>query len=267
MHAHLLEWPEATSDIASIPTSAEVVRLKSGAKPFKKLEEITSLKRLWCFDLDRKSLDCVADARSLEALYVETVRGTDLSPLSRLSRLTTLSVDSCSRETTAEWASRLQALNAFRIVNLKSLNDLSAIGTLSSLNALMISGGMWSKMKVRSFRPLGRLSGLKFLGLLSLRVDDGSLEPLQTLDNLVELSLAGNLASWDEYARLAAALPNTECHWFKPFVEFSAGTCDRCGQSDQVMFTGKRQPTLCRSCDVVKVDKLVERFEKISQSG
>lgn len=45
-------WPEAISDVSSIPVGASGVRLVSKSTHFKNITNCKSLKSLWCFDID-----------------------------------------------------------------------------------------------------------------------------------------------------------------------------------------------------------------------
>ncbi len=60
----------------------------------------------------------------------------------------------------------------------------------------------------------------------------------------------------EEYAWLAAKLPNTECRWFSPYYDLAGtgiGRCKKCKHEALVMLTGKGMRTLCKLCDETKV--------------
>ena len=68
----------------------------------------------------------------------------------------------------------------------------------------------------------------------------------------------------EEFARLSARLPKTECTWFEPFVPVEYSSCRKCSQSTMVMLTGKGTSTLCASCDEARVLKHDEYFRTVA---
>ena len=96
-----------------------------------------------------KSLDRVAEARSLKTLSVSTKEAVDLSPLVRLPVLTTLSV------------------SAKRVLDLSPLKDLSVLEALSV-----------DAPSVESFEPVARMAHLKMLGLSVTKATSDDLRPL-----------------------------------------------------------------------------------------
>ena len=94
-----------------------------------------------------------------------------------------------------------------------------------------------------SLAPLASLRGLRFLHLANLKPKDDSLAPLTKLRDLEELSCAG-FYPWQEFARLARALPSTECSWFQAASEVSYAPCNHCG-AQSVMLAHSRASKNC----------------------
>lgn len=104
--------------------------------------------------------------------------------------------------------------------------------------------------------------------LSSLAIDTSSVTSLRALSKLTglkELNVGGKLP-FEEYAWLAAKLPNTQCRWFMPYCELAGSGyshCKTCQQDSMVMLTGKGKPVLCKHCDAVKVDKHAAAFNTV----
>ncbi|MGE3673610.1 MAG: hypothetical protein AB7K71_28305, partial [Polyangiaceae bacterium] len=130
---------------------------------------------------------------------------------------------------------------------------------------LDVSGSMWTRMSVDSFKPLADLTELRILYLTNIVSLDGSIQPLAKLKNLRELH-TGNFYGWQEFALLAGSRPDIECSWFKPLTELPFQACEEC-QNNLVMLTGRRQPNLCPKCNADRVQKHVGRFMELKREA
>lgn len=266
-HVTEFQWPDAYQDVAAVPKSADCVRLVSGAKNIQSLKHLANLKALWCFNLNLAMIDLIAQLQSLKYVFVETVRvGGALNLLSQLKDLIVLRIDSCSKENSLKWLDNFPLLDGLGITNFRNVSRIDEIAWQSELRSLAVSGSMWTKMKVDTLRPLSDLKRLEYLDLTSLRVLDESLDPLVELSHLEHLDIA-NAYPFDEFARLAGRLSNCECSWFKPYQDFSAIQCKRCGKATLVIPSGKRMPMLCKVCDEVRLRKHEERFNAVRDAA
>jgi hypothetical protein len=210
-------------------------------------------------------VDALARCAQLEALYLEDVRLPDLEPLRSLERLDVLGVDGATKFESLDWLRHMGSLLELRLQGLPRVNSLEPLCALTKLNALDVSGSMWTRMKVESFACLSDLRELRVLYLTNIQCLDGSLDVLAGLPNLKKLHIAG-FYGWEEFARLSGLRPDIECDWFKPFVLFEHQACKACG-SELVMLTGKRQPTICPQCNASRLQKHVHRFSRVAQEA
>lgn len=114
---------------------------------------------------------------------------------------------------------------------------------------------MWTRQKVGSLEPFARMTWLESLALDTTNID--SLRPLASLTNLKSLDLGGRLPM-QEYAWLAAKLPDTEFRWFAPYLDLAPSgidRCKKCGKESMAMLTGRGAGTICRFCDEKKVQR------------
>jgi len=96
--------------------------------------------------------------------------------------------------------------------------------------------------------------------LRSLALDTWKVKTLRPLANLRSLEFLdfGNRLPMAECAWLSAMLPNTECRWFKPYLDLAGigfNRCTRCKQDSKVMLTGKGAKLLCRFCDSNQIER------------
>jgi hypothetical protein len=232
-------WPGAVDDVNLISTEATDVRLVSGAKNLRRLNTLTRLKALWCFDINDAALDSICNCPSLESLFIENLKTGNVDCLSGLTKLSTLSLDTCSKITSLEFLTKLPALSGLAITNFKNVHNLTPLAEMVSLRSLAVAGGMWTRMKVSSFAPLGRLGNLEFLHLTNIKAEDESLKPLAALSHLKQLDIA-NFYSMSEFAQLSRRLQGTECTWFQ---------------------------ILCTDCDAAMLDRHIQDWKQATTQG
>jgi hypothetical protein len=243
--------------------TATTVRLVSRAKNLARLGSLPQLERLWCFDLNAKTLPIVGALGGLRRLYIDGVRATSLDALRSLGNLEVMSLEACTQVDTLQDLAPFRGVRGLCIKHFPKVHALDLLQGFSSLSGLVVAGGMWSTMTVKSLSPLGALTGLRYLSLANLKASDESLEPLASLHELLNLELP-NFYPFEEFARLSTVLKNTNCSWFASSVAMSSVQCKGCGRASMVMLTGKGKPLLCTFCDEVRVGRHGEAFAKIA---
>ena len=88
--------------------------------------------------------------------------------------------------------------------------DFANFPSMTSLQEFVFDGGFHQAVKVPSLLPLTRLTGLRRLELFNIEAIDGSLAPLAVLQGLQHLFISARAFEVEQYARLAASLPNTQ---------------------------------------------------------
>lgn len=260
-----LDFPPAVSDVGHLAGDEEVVRLTADAVGFAQLPDHSALRTLWCFGIDDRRLAFLARCDSLESLYVEEVNVDDLEPLATLRHLHVLSIDGATKVESLSWLGRISSLSQLRLQHFPRVSTLEQISAQREVVALDVSGSMWTRMRVESFKPLEDLTELRMLYLTNIVSLDGSIQPLAELKHLRELCTA-NFYSWQEFATLAGVRPDIACSWFEPLSQFPHQVCEEC-RGDLVMLTGRRQPTLCPTCDADRVQKHVGRFIQLKRKA
>jgi len=203
----------------------------------------------------------------LECLQLKWSNLTQLDAIAGMQQLRYLHIGSSTKVQSLQPLTTLSSLRMLEIENFKLIEDFSPLLALDQLEVLAVTGSMWTRQKVASLAPFAQMTWLKSLAIDTASVK--SLRPLASLTRLQSLGLGGNLPM-QEYAWLAAKLPNTECRWFNPYLDLSGsgmGLCQACKQDAKVMLTGKGTKVLCRFCDKDKVAKHVAAFAAAKQAA
>jgi hypothetical protein len=259
----MASFPEAITNVAEVRNDVTALRLVSKAQNLSLLRELSRLERLWCFDVNTRSAPIIGSLSSLRRLYVDGMRLDGLSWLSGLARLDVLSLESCTRVVSLEELAPFRGVSGLGITHFPKVHSLQPLCRFDSLGALVVAGGMWSRMTVETLSPLSRLHRLRFLHLTNLKALDESLGPLADLTGLENLELP-NFYPVEEFAKLSARLRKTACTWFASSTPLGSVQCPKCSQTSMVMLTGKGMPTLCASCDIVRVQKHDDLFKSIA---
>jgi Leucine-rich repeat (LRR) protein len=207
--------------------------------------------------------EAACQLRSLECLQIKWSNIRSLDPIRNLHDLKYLSIGSSTRVESIEPLAAVSMLEILHIENFKLITDFSPLAALTNLQTLTVTGSMWSKQNVGSIEPLAQMNWLKSLAIDTTNVK--TIQPLAALTNLEFLGMGGRLPM-EEYAQLSSRLPNTQCRWFKPYLDLSdsgIGHCKQCGNNARVILTGKPNKTMCRVCDATKVERHIQAFEAI----
>lgn len=226
-----------------------------------KLPTLQHLKRLslWTH-VTQPLFDAACELRQLEVLEIKLSNARNLEAITRLQNLHALTIGSSTRVKSIEPLATLQSLKVLEIENFKAISDFAPLTKLTGLEDLAVTGSMWARQAIASLEPFAAMTWLS-----SLVVDTSgitSLRPLGRLKGLRKLGVGGRLP-FEEYAWLSSKLPNTECQWFAPYIDMSAkgySACKSCKQDSMVMLSGKGKPVLCKHCDSAKVEKHVVLF-------
>lgn len=206
--------------------------------------EMKSLKGLYIKWSGIKSIENIANAKALKYLHIGS--SPSLSPLEPLSQLPNL-----------EW---------LELENIKACSDLSFTQHLTKLKGLSIAGDGNSVkyLKAKTLEPLTKLQSLYWLSLGTFLVEQDGLLPLAKLGKLKYLSIS-NKYKMEEIAALAGARPDIECDLFEPVSGiYDFLSCKKCGEKNMVLPTGKGKPWMCTICDVKKIEKHINLFQKTS---
>ncbi|MFZ5828036.1 MAG: hypothetical protein ACOY94_27335 [Bacillota bacterium] len=152
----------------------------------------------------------------------------------------------------------LEGLEELFLEDLAGVRDLAPIGALRNLRSLSIAGGMEKALRIQSLRWIAALGELRTVELFNLKVADDDITVLAQLPRLERLRLA-NMWPMEQFAVLAARL-GRGLTFPMPVNEIDA-PCPRCG-GDRVMLIGRGKPLLCRRCDMARIARELDQYEK-----
>lgn len=206
-------------------------------------------------------------------MVLSNCRTTDL----RLYHITLPSIEGIERlasikHLTLEWATKvsdvspifkLTGLTNLSIFDFPKLRQLEGIEALSSLCELSLSGSrgaLTPKLKLTSIEPVARLRGLISFSLANAQLDDDDITPLARCKTLKHLNLS-NQFERSQVAYLANRLNSQLVEPLSAYRETHI-PCESCG-ANKSMFTGRRMPILCRSCDENRFQRHIAEFEQV----
>ncbi|MGN6323033.1 MAG: leucine-rich repeat domain-containing protein [Dyella sp.] len=200
---------------------------------------------------------------NLECLQIKWSNVRDISAIGNLQRLRYLYFGSSTKVESIEPFSALSNLRLLEIENFKLITDFSPLARLTSLESLAVTGSMWTRQNVGALETFAQMTWLKSLALDTWKVE--TLRPLANLQALEFLDM-GNRLPMAEYAWLSAMLPDTQCRWFKPYLDLAGigfSRCTECKQDSKVMLTGKGAKLFCRFCDSAQVGRHEVAFNEV----
>jgi hypothetical protein len=214
----------------------------------------------WVVGVDDRTFPALCARLQAASLAFYEMRVSDLGPLAGLDGIRELGITWNTKVVDLEPLRSLRDLELLVLQDIPKVRSIDAIGELEHLVALDFSGGIWNRNRAQSLEPIGRLGSLQELVLTNLAVASDGLRPLARCRSLRRLSLSNQFAT-EDYAYLAARLPQVECEMFAPFVPLGQAI----GGND-VMVVGKRKPFLNASKDADRLARYVRDFERL-QSG
>lgn len=204
---------------------------------------------------------------NLECLQIKMSNVSDIGAIANLKQLRYLHIGSSTKVQSIEPLAALSQLRLLELENFKLVSDFSPLLALEKLESLAVTGSLWTKQTVESLDPFVRMTGLTSLSVDTSGVP--SLKPFAQMVSLKELGIGGCMPM-HEYAWLSAKLPNTECRWFRPYLDLATagiGRCPTCANDSMVMITGKGGPSLCKICDSAKVQRHEEVFYLVQKNA
>ena len=255
------EWPLSLNDVADAPSDTEVLRVEAKCKNFNRLPELQHLRRIHCSRITKDKLSVLSQCTSLEEVYLDNLSTDTLAPFQNLRSLRLLNIESWHDAESLESLAMFHSLSALGVTNCKNIHSIKTIKELVGLNALIVSGSIWTRMDIDTLAPLSDLTYLRYLDLTNLKVADESLRPLEHLTALEQLEIA-NFYPMHEFARLSQALPKTRCRWLKPYTDYTTIPCRSCDKPRLVMPSGKGTRIMCQDCDRKRLDKHLEKWAK-----
>lgn len=250
-----------TRSIAALPTEARYAFIDGGVKDIAALARLAHLEALRIWRPTSKTLEALPEMPALRVLELEDARATSLDPLARHRHL---EIVYCAGRPALTDVSALEALPRLwhLDIRLPGLHDLAPLGNLDRLKVLCVAG---EKARVDSLAPLAALHDLRRFSLWGVAVGDQSLRPFTGLSKLLFLEIQTSRFKLEEFAALAAALPDAagphRSPWMFSGVMAQITRCKQCGAAGGYSTLGKPSRSFCFQCDAAKIAQHVARWE------
>jgi hypothetical protein len=270
-----IRFPEV-DDLATLPKGARFLGLDKAPKNLKQLrhaDQLVAIKILSTTPEIVNELPYLHQLRMAVLITLKLADG-DLRALADCGKLEHLALFYAPKLTDLGFLADLPQLRTLALLDIPRL-DFATFPPMPSLQEFVFLGGFQKTVMVHSLSPLARLKGLRRLELSNVAAVDGSLAPLAALQGLENLCLPGTAYEVEEYAHLAASLPNTrgarmDCLnplFSKPEYVTPGKAhhpCPRCAQP-RVLLTGKGTRISCLTCDGKRIEKHIARWEAARQ--
>lgn len=214
----------------------------------------------WVVGVNDRTFPALCARLRVASLAFYEMRVSDLGPLAALDGVRELGITWNTKVVDLEPLRSLRGLELLVLQDIPKVRSIDPIGELEHLDSLDFSGGIWNRNRAESLEPIGRLQSLQELVLTNLAVASDGLRPLARCGSLRRLRLSNQFAT-EDYAYLAARLPDVECDMLAPFVPLGQAI----GGND-IMVVGKRKPFLNASRDADRLARYVRDFERL-QTG
>lgn len=273
---HLRFRPPIVADWNEIDREADSVCLNEETQFPSSPSPRRALREWWMVGTKWRHVDYALANSAPAILHIEGAHSADMSAVAHHPQLRGLALGWNTKLASLDFLEETPSLEALSIENLRRVNDLVPLAVLSQLRSLQLAGGMDTKLHVQTIEPLSKLTGLRELRLVNIRIGDKSLAPLGALQHLETLFIANNAASLEQFARLSALLPNVECERFQPFVPLTRRALPRHADpvaaldflgDEKVMVTGKGSPFLHARRDRDKLLRYCAKFRQLTRLG
>ena len=171
-----------------------------------------------------------------------------------------LSLEWANKVTTLRPVFDMTWLSTLSVSDFPKVSDIDGIAALNDLVELSLSGNQGSlspPLKIKSIAPVTELQKLEHFSLSVARLGDDDITPLASLGSLRQLNLS-NQFDRTQFAFLAKRL-NAQLENKIEACSATNQACQKCGLA-KYMFTGRKQPILCRHCDAPRFTKLTDQF-------
>lgn len=205
-HRELIAPAPVHERLEDVERGASSAALFGRAPDLMGLAERAPLRALWISGVDSRAAEQLARATQLTQLVIHDLRRVDLGCLAALVALRSLAIAGSPRLRSLAGLGSLTELRELILFDCCSYASIEALASLPGLETLCLEGGFSKLLRLETLEPLRTLRRLRRLRLASLRVADGSLEPLHGAGELREVFIAKTFSE-AELRRLAAALP------------------------------------------------------------
>jgi hypothetical protein len=174
-----------------------------------------------------------------------------------------------------EWANKISNLSpVFKMTRLEclclsdfpSLRSIAGIESIQGLTELHLSGNRGSlnpPLRLDSIKPIAQLARLKKLTIQNVKLEDDDVTPIAALSSLRDLTISDNF----ERKQIAFLAKHLNSQLIAPITAYRETNllCRKCGTALYI-FTGRRMPTVCTSCDSRKFERLTVEFKELQES-
>jgi Leucine-rich repeat (LRR) protein len=171
------------------------------------LEKLDNVEYIWTYHkVSQATFEAICNMKNLKGICIKWSSIKNLDCLQHQPQLQHLDLGLSSSIESIAPVGEMSNLVTFGSENLKKVQDWSPISKLTQLEGLAVCGGMYNKLKLDSIQFVTPLRNLKYLSLISTKVVDKSLKPIESLKDLRSLRVIFDWSE-EEFAELRKKLP------------------------------------------------------------
>ena len=234
------------------------------AKDLSTLNEFQNLRVLSFYRLSKRNIPIIESLNipTLEALWLRIASIPDLQCLSRFHNIQELGIWQSHTFKSLHGLEQFQNLKRLFLMENGELESLEPVASLTNLDELSITGGLFDRQKTSSFEPVARLKKkFRVLDLGGTKCENPDLSPLAHLPEPDIFGISARFYPLEQLAILAAAFPR----WKERLMDLQTNDfsiCKKCGGPKKMTFK-YRMRDLCPECDSQKIEQFLSNFEKL----
>jgi hypothetical protein len=206
------KWPECVQLIKDLPGNQEYLSFYREKKSHKGISKFQKTKKLIAKQVNSDFLEEISMLKELEYLNLEVVTAENLNVLCNLKNLKTVKIYGVRKIDDFSPLMEIPSLENLFIENAKHLHTLDIFSDAHHIKALGIEGGMYTKQKIQSLKPLEGLKALEVLFMSSVQLEDKNLNYLATIPQLKALE-CDRFAPKGSFQELRKLMPKLSCGW------------------------------------------------------
>ncbi len=201
---------------------------------------------------------CTAVDLRLYNLKLPSLEGID-----KLANVRRLKLEWATKVDTLAPVFKLDGLTYLAVRDFPNLRQLDGVEALSELTELCLSGNLGggsSPLRLNSVEAVSRIPKLTTLSIAHVKLEVDDISSLARCAHLRHLSLT-NQFDRAQVAFLASRLNEQLVRPLTAYVKTHL-PCAKCN-GVKYMFTGRRMPFLCATCDSTRFEKLTHQFQQL----
>lgn len=185
----------SAGDVSDLPRSATCIELEEPCANFELISSFKRLRDLSLSQVDQSWFRHLAGCPKLRILRLNGLKNASLPSFASLANLRSLVLFRCAKLSSLSFLRHIKDLHSLCISECPLIRDLGPLDRLTELRELWIDSQISRSTKIKSLKPVGKLSQLQYLQFYA-KVDGKTsrLDPLAGLQKLNTLQMSNGFS-------------------------------------------------------------------------